>query len=333
MKAVQLPSGSWNVRLRDNGKQKSFTAKTRKEVIQMASEYLYDKEHKKRNEMTVAECLDTYIDSKKGILSVTTLSLYQKIRDKNFQEIMTIPISMLTTAQVQNAISKEAETHKPKTVANMRGLLSAALKQQGITLTVSVPKPVKKIIDLPEPRQVMEAVKGKDIELPVMLAMWMGLSMSEIRGLKPESISEHYLTVCGVVVDVDGKNIEKEATKAYERTRRIQMPIEIYRLIQQTDAWRKGTGYLVPMNRRTIYGHFTKAIEDAGLPHMTFHQLRHMNASVMERLGVPLLYAKERFGHDSNSPVLMRVYQHPFQSMQQQVDDSIDAFFREQMRN
>jgi integrase len=86
------------------------------------------------------------------------------------------------------------------------------------------------------------------------------------------------------------------------------------------------------MNRRTIYGHFVKAIEKANLPHMTFHQLRHMNASVMEQLGVPLLYAKERFGHDSNSPVLMRVYQHTFKDKRAEVDQTINSYFSNLMK-
>ena len=327
MKAIQLPSGSWNVRVRNGKTIKSFTASTRREAERMAAEYLLDKDRKERLGITVGEAIDSYIESKRNILSPTTISLYEIIRKKNMQGIMTIPLSVLTNIEIQKEINREAETHKPKTLANMRGLLSASLKQYGFDVDVSVPHPVKKIIDLPDPSDVMKAVKGKDIELPTLLAMWLSLSMSEIRGLSVESVSDGFITVCESVVDVDGQTVHKEATKAYERTRRLSLPSEIRTMIEQTDAWKKGEGYLVPINRRLIYARFTKAISDAGLPHMTFHQLRHMNASVMEQIGVPLLYAKERGGWNSNSQTLQRVYQHTFKDKKSEVDEQINSHF------
>jgi integrase len=41
---------------------------------------------------------------------------------------------------------------------------------------------------------------------------------------------------------------------------------------------------------------FKRLLEKNGLPHMTFHDLRHMNASVMAMLRIPDKYAMERGG-------------------------------------
>lgn len=330
MKAVQLPSGKWNIHIKDGKTTKSFTASTRREVERLATDYIWNRDEKV--DVTVGDAVDAYIKSKESILSPTTTNLYKIIRKKNLQPLMTYPISALNPVIVQTEFNREAETHKPKTLANMRGLLSAALGMYGYDLKVDIPHPIKKIIDLPEPKEVIDAVRGTDIELPCLLAIWLSLSMSEIRGLQVSSVGNGTITVQEAMVDVDGESISKEATKAYERTRRLSLPHEIFSLIQQTDAWKKGEGYLVTMNRRTIYGHFVKAIEKANLPHMTFHQLRHMNASVMEQLGVPILYAKERFGHDSNSPVLMRVYQHTFKDKRAEVDQTINSYFSNLMK-
>lgn len=97
-------------------------------------------------------------------------------------------------------------------------------------------------------------------------------------------------------------------------------------LIKKTDAWKNGSGYIVPENRRVIYARFVHALESNGLSHMTFHQLRHMNASVMAMLGVPDLYAMERGGWKTKS-TLNKVYQHTFSAERQAVDSKMDSYF------
>lgn len=326
MKITQTASGKFNAHIRIGSSIKSITAKSPQAVEKKARQLLLEHDRKIQTGITVGEAIDQYIESKRSVLSVTTTALYTNIRNKNCQDLMTIPVSRLTNMDIQTSISREAETHKPKTVANMRGLLSAALGKQGFKVDVSVPQNPKKIIELPAAEDVIRAVKGKDIELPAMLAMWLSCSMSEIRGIQVSSIKDGYLTIQESAVDVDGETIHKQATKAYERTRKLKLPNYIMDLIRETDAWKNGSGYIVTMNRRVIYSHFTKAIVDAGLPHMTFHQLRHLNASVMLALGIGERYAMERGGWATRS-VLQNVYQHTFSSERAKVDDQIDAYF------
>ena len=325
MKINQLQSGNYNIRLRINGVIKSFTAPSKTEVKRMVEEYKYAVKREKEVGITLRQAIDRYIDGKRNILSPTTISLYETIRGKNCQNIMSIPVSKLTNQIIQEELNREAATHKPKTVANMRGLLSAALKVQGVAINVSVPQNPKKIIELPEVEDVMRAIKGKDIELPALLAMWLSCSASEIRGIQVSSIRDGYVTIQESMVDVDGVPVSKQATKAYERTRKLKLPKTIMDLIEQTDAWKAGEGYIVPINRRTLYSHFTKAIADAGLPHMTFHQLRHMSASIMAMLGINDIYAMQRGGWKTRS-VMQNVYQHTFDSQRRIVDDTIDAY-------
>ena len=59
---------------------------------------------------------------------------------------------------------------------------------------------------------------------------------------------------------------------------------------------------------------------------MTFHDLRHLNASVMLMLGVPDKYAIERGGW-STEYVLKNVYQQTFSSERQRIDNLIDDYF------
>lgn len=82
-KAKKLPSGNWSVQAYShtvtiNGKQKRvyerFTAPTRKEAEYLAAEFQMNKSRKKSMEtMTVAQAIESYIDSKSNILSPSTI--------------------------------------------------------------------------------------------------------------------------------------------------------------------------------------------------------------------------------------------------------------------
>ena len=85
--------------------------------------------------------------------------------------------------------------------------------------------------------------------------------------------------------------------------------------------------YIVTYCRGGIYKRFKRVIKNAGLKDMTFHDLRHLNASVMLVLGVPDKYAMERGGWASNN-VLKSVYQHTFSDERQRIDNRIDDYFR-----
>ena len=320
-RASQLPSGQWRVRVTDpeSGKRISITAATEREANYQALEFELGKDRKARIGKTVGEAIDDYIASKDGVLSPSTIQGYQKIRRVSMQEIMDVPVKLLTQQKVQDAINAECKTvskrtgkkPSPKTIHNMHGLLSAALSMAcpEFTLQTTLPSISKKILELPDAASIMAAVKGSDVELPVLLAMWLSFSMSEVRGLTMKSIHDGYIIIDQVVIDVDGQPITKKATKAYERTRKHRIPAPIMQLIKDTEAYRSGSGYLVTMNRQTIFKHFQRLLAEHGLDKITFHQLRHLNASVMLALGVPDLYAMERGGWATNS-TLKRVYQH-----------------------
>lgn len=53
---------------------------------------------------------------------------------------------------------------------------------------------------------------------------------------------------------------------------------------------------IVPMASNTIYRKLQRYLKDAGVNPITFHQLRHVNASVMHLLNVPDMYAQDRGG-------------------------------------
>lgn len=348
-KAKKLPSGNWRCLAyshTDENKKRiyeSFTAETKAEAEYMAAEFAMTKRNKKRpGNMTVGEAIDKYISAKDSVLSPTTVSAYKKIRKNNLGGLMSVTLSGLSNELVQSEINREVKrvsprTKKPltaKTVRNIYGLLSAALSEYApdIKLKVTLPSKGKKIIELPPVQDIINAIRGTEIELPCLLAIWMSYSMSEIRGIKVSSISDSgYIIINNVVVTVDNEHVEKNKPKTYARTRRAELPPYIIELIKQQPSYieHKKTGqdsYLIPYSGNAIYKRFMRILEAKGLPHISFHKLRHVNASVMLQLGIPDKYAMERGGW-SSPHVMKNVYQHTYSDERKAVDGKINDYF------
>ena len=348
-KAKKLPSGNWHIKVYSHtetlpdGKRKKirvpFTHPDKAEVEFMAAEDVRNKTRRKTPaNLTVGEALDAYIAKSDGLLSPTTITGYKKIRKNRFTDLMGLSVGKLSAATLKEAVNAEAK--KPvanrkdgrvlssKTLLNAYRLILAAIKPYRKDLyeelDISIPAPQQPVKKLLLPDEIIGIVKGAEIELAVMLAMWLSFSMSEIRGLtRSKSLWKGYIIVEDVLVDVEGKPFTKDRAKAEKRQRMHKIPPYIQELIEKTD---QTEDRLVPLSGQAIYKRFARMLSAAGKQHMTFHDLRHVNASVMAMLGVPDKYAQERGGWKTDH-VMKRVYQHTFDAYRQQVDDTVDSYF------
>lgn len=331
-KAKQLPSGSWFIRVWDGNlkKQVCFTSKLpgktgKNEVELMAHEYLTGRKEKQLSGKSVGECIDEYISLKENILSPTTICGYKKERRNSLAELCDIPLKDLTATDIQAHINKLSLTKSAKSVRSAHGLLVSVLHvfAPDLRINTTLPKVHKKIKQLPDVQTIFNAVLGSEIELPCLLALWCGLRMSEIRGARKEDIKDGVLTIQHTVVTVDGEHIEKDKTKTVESTRQIKLPARVICLI---NALPKEQRYITALTGQAIYKRFTRLLERNGIEHITFHDLRHLNASVMLALGIPDKYAMERGGW--SSPHIMKsVYQHTFTAERKAADQKVDDFF------
>ncbi len=342
-KAKKLSSGNWRAQAYDhtdsNGKIHlvSFTAETKKEAEYLAAEYALNKKKKsKPRNMTLSEAIDEYIENSDAVLSPTTIQGYKTIKKNSYKSLMEKPLKSLTKEMLQAAVNAEAKrpsgkntkNHRPvapKTVKNSYGLITAVINRYypDLDCTVKLPTLVEHIKELPPPEEIMAIVKGAEIELPVLLAMWLSFSMSEVRGLRKSSISNGYIAINEVVVDVDRKATRKKQAKTHTRIRRHEIPEYIQELIDKADP---NTEELVTLSGNAIYRRFTRLLEKNGVPHMSFHDLRHMNASVMAMLRIPEKYAMERGGWKTDK-VMKKVYTHTFSDERMKVDAVIDDYF------
>lgn len=332
-KIVQLPSGAYRCQLRIHGDSVSITDYDYNTVYGQAVAYKTGlmKVRSKPDDITLRQAFTKYFDLRRNRLSPTTLERYEKIRDNSFQTIMDMKLSEINKKTLEDAVAAE-EGRKGRTngkqaassIINSYHLLSTVLHRYApdIDTSVSLPEKKRKVPQLPEPEEVIRAVKGTDVELPCLLSMWLSLSMSEILGLtKSESIHGDQLTIVKTAVMVGKELVDKEYGKEEERTRSMKIPPYIMHLIDEVE-----TDRLVELTGRQIYYRFQKALKNAGVPLMRFHDLRHMNASVSAMLKIQDAVIQERGGWKTDY-VMKRVYTHTFSSERQQADEIINSYF------
>lgn len=162
-----------------------------------------------------------------------------------------------------------------------------------------------------EAKQLVEAVKGTKLELPVTLSLAYGLRRSEVLGLRWTDIhfETETISVCNTVVEgVDeGKRIlcEKDAMKdpASRRTLPLFEPITTM-LLQERDRKKDLHPVFVcsdakgNMVKPDVLTHDFKAfLAKNGFRHIRFHDLRHTCASLLIAAHTPLIQVQHWLGH------------------------------------
>ena len=154
------------------------------------------------------------------------------------------------------------------------------------------------------------------------------MRMSEILGARHEDIDGGKLHICrAVVLDENNKPAEKDSAKTYAGDRWVSVPGYIAQLIAATGC---DSGPLVTFSGAAIYKRFVRTLDQAGIPRCRFHDLRHINAAVMVRLGVDSKYAQERNGWASDR-MYKQVYAYAMSDQMAAINESIDGYFGNKM--
>ena len=78
-----------------------------------------------------------------------------------------------------------------------------------------------------------------------------------------------------------------------------------------------------PIDPDRVSKEFPKLVRAEGLPHLTFHGLRHAHATLALSAGVNPKIVSERLGHSSIS-VTMDIYSHALPGMQEEAASAVE---------
>jgi len=180
--AKKLPSGNYRTLawIKSEKRYASFTAPTKKESEFKADLYSLKHSRPEASTLTVGDAIDRYIASKDAVLSPKTIREYKGIRKNALQSLMSVKVSDLTDEVVQSSINAHSSTHKPKTVRNAAGLLSAALSQAApdLRLRITLPRADRREITIPDHdgiRRLLAETQGSEMYTAILLAASLGL--------------------------------------------------------------------------------------------------------------------------------------------------------------
>ena len=335
VKIEKLPSGSYRARVHlGGGKYKSITGKYKKAVQLEAAqiEAGIKSAEQNGNGMTVGKALESYVESKKNVLSPKTYREYTQIRKNSLESLKNIRVDRLTQEQVQLAINSEAETHAPKTVRNAHGLLTSTLKmfRPDFVLRTTLPMREKNQIVIPteeDMKALFVETYDTEIELPVLLGAISGLRMSEITGLRWSAIDfeKRTLTVCAAkVTGINNEQVMK-TPKSRAGYRTVKLLPQVYDELKR--LYDPDKEFVTDLPSYSIYNKYKFALKRC-CPgkHYSFHELRHYAASVMIMLGIPIKYIADYLGHETEDMV-NKVYGHIMDDKQDEMFKRVEDYY------
>jgi len=217
----------------------------------------------------------------------------------------------------------------PKTIKNHHGIISKALQDavnEGViarnpAIAVKLPKIPQRILATyseDEANALTAAAKGSDLYVPILLALRCGLRRGEILGLQWKSVDLKNGTI--VIQDTMTKTqtvIVREGTKTESSYRKLLMPDVVTEALRAHKAEQEehkaflGTGYednglvCAQANGNPVSFGFTKRVERlivrTGLRVITFHDLRHTNATLLQDWGADIADISKWLGHSEIS--------------------------------
>ena len=308
MKIEKLPSGSYRIRKMYKGKNYTvvFDYKPTQKEAMLAMAKELEKVQEKNRSMKFQDAAEQYIESKRNVLSPSTVGGYRNILNHISESFLQKNIHDIEPFDVQKEINRLARECKPKTVRNYHGFISATLGMfcPNLKLNTTLPQKIKDEPYIPSDEDVKKMIRlseGTMYEIPIILACY-GLRRSEICALSVDDVDGDVLNIDKAKVqDENGKWVIK-STKTTASTRKIIIPISISEKIRKQ-------GYVYRGNPCSITQFLEDSQDSLNIPRFSVHKLRHYFASKMSSMNIPEADIMKMGGWETDH-VMKSVYRH-----------------------
>jgi len=348
---------AYRAQVQINGVRHSITSKTRAEVQRKRRELLAAADQgimPARTRVTVAEFLSHWLEIIRPQVRPATLADYQNsVRNHIVPVLGTIKLTKLEPAHLQELYSQLLDKGlSAKTVRNIHGTIHKAIKDaarwgmlpRNVADIARPPKVSRQELQCLTPEQVrllMQACAGTRYEALLGLAIATGARQGELLGLRWADIDLQR----GVVQIT--RQLTRQGTFSEPKTssgkRSVHVPVSTVELLRRHrslqlqerlsagDRWQdQGLVFANtlggPMDARNLIRAWHRILQQAGLPRMPFHSLRHTSASLLLRQGVSPRLIQQRLGH-ADIAVTLQVYAHLMEDMDAQAAEALAALW------
>ena len=330
--------GRWIAQLSLGGREdrtiRRKVARTKAEAALLLAEML-DAEALPGSQTPTGEYLRSWLLTASRSVRPNTMIGYEvSVRRHLVPIIGRVPLEQLAPGHIERLVTRlTANGLSAKSVRNVLAVLSRALtvaERQGlirrnVARLVDPPRVVTKELDaltVEDVSAIRGAIAGDRLEALYVLALATGLRQAELLGLAWEdwNRAEATLDVRYALALVDGQYVRTEP-KTRKSRRTVALPafandaLAAHRTAQLQERLAAGqetedglifvTAEGRPIHR-SVLGHSWAKIADAAGVDVTFHGLRHGQASLLVALGVHPRVISERLGHSTISMTMDR---------------------------
>ena len=352
-------SGRWRARLTVDGRELTRYAASQGEawkVLEDLRRRAADGLSMRADRTTLAAYLTTWLDDVAAVrVRASTLGAYRiNVRMHIAPAIGHVLLSKLSPGHVQHMISTLADSGMQASSirqvhSTLRTALSHAARAGSITRNVaslavlpSVEHKPKQALDPERAAAILAALKGDRLEALVILAMFSGLRTGELTGLpwRDVDLEAGRLTVSQALSWI-GRRPVLAAPKTVRSRRSLPLAaaavqaLRAHRDRQQFEeraagaAWQNADGLVFvaddggPLGKHVARLTLARCLAAAGLPRMTFHELRHGYATLAIQSGAGLREVMEGLGHASIGTTA-NIYAHITPATMRSVADGVE---------
>jgi len=337
--AKKLPSGKWRVQVyagKDaNGERqyKSITESTERKANLVALEWQekYKEIASDSSNLSVEQSIEEYIKLKSNLLSPSTIRFMDNIKRNHLLGIKPVKLNKLTRNIIQEAINAEAQKNSPKTVKNVYGVLTAILGQyrpDWFMPKIMLPqqsKPDVKALNRQQISKLLSSIDGDVIEIPILLALWLGLRRSEILALNWDDINFDKMTIRideAMVPNKDNKMVIKPP-KTTDSARILNLPPYIAGKLKE---FPHNGNRIFNISEGLLSKHFPRLCKNIGIERFKFHDLRRSMATVGITLNIADKLIMTRGGWN-NTQTMKKIYQVALESDLNEADLMMNNYF------
>lgn len=317
-KAKKTASGKWRCRVVDHyeyndGKRKiiykSITADSKTACELLASQYAENKEMLSYTKVPLSQAIDAYISAKDAVLSPYTIRGYKSLKDTAYESIQGMRLDAIRSEHLQIWVNNYARDHSPKSCRNAYGLLIAVLGMYLPSVHFSVTLPQRRPPELYTPtdediKKLLDHIKGRELEKAVLISAFGTPRRGEVCAITYDDINGDEIRINKSLVHTKERGWFVKAPKTPESIRTIKYPQAVIdRLIQGARPGKR----VVDLVPDTITKSFREALEECGLPHFRFHDLRAYAVSIRHAIGIPDVYIMQDGGYKTDT-VMKQIY-------------------------